>query len=63
MSLIKEFIEDVRSMSVRKGYCRTSGQKSEFALGYVEAFFEQYADEALRQRVRDRMDDLRETVL
>ena len=63
MNLVKEFIEEVRSMSVRKGYCRTSGQKSEFALGYVEAFFEQYADEALRKRIMDRMDDLRETAL
>ena len=63
MNLVKEFIEEVRSMSVRKGYSRTSGQKSEFALGYVEAFFEQYADEALRKRIMDRMDDLRETAL
>ena len=63
MNLVKEFIEEVRSMSVRKGYSRTSGQKSEFALGYIEAFFEQYADEALRKRIMDRMDDLRETAL
>ena len=63
MSLIREFAEEIRALGARKGYCRTSASKSEFALGYLDAFFEEHADEALRKKIRDRLDDIRETAL
>lgn len=58
--LIKDFVDDVKAMAVRKGYCRTTAQKNEYALNYISYFFEVFADEKLRQQIKARMYDLRE---